>query len=151
MDISSSSALLQSAIVTSFTAVGPIGMSIIVNQRIGSPPSKLVFVAIVQVTLIEMTGQIMNRTTSIRRLGIHGIELKASPRFILRRAAPRDTPTTTTYRLTNSWPMFEREDVRQALRNPPSSVLLKKALCRGGTRPMTAPKVASITALLKNA
>src|SRR5579859_4150974 len=124
MDIFSSSVLLQSAIATSFTAVGPVGMSIIVNQRIESSPSKLVFVTITQITLIEMTGQIINRTTSTRRLGIHGIEPEAFPRFILHRASPRDTPTPTTCRLTNGWPMFEREDVSRALRNPPSSVLL---------------------------
>ena|SRR2546423_1357198 len=130
MDIFSSSGLLQSAIATSFTAAGPVDMSIIVNQRIESSPSKLVFVAIAQITLIEMTGQIMNRTTSTKRLEIHGIEPEAFPPFILRRAAPRDTLTTTTCRLTNSWPMFEREDVSQALRNPLSFVLLKKASCR---------------------
>lgn len=55
MDIFSSSSLLQSATATSFIAVGPVGMNIIVNQRIGSSPSQLVFVAIVQITLIEMT------------------------------------------------------------------------------------------------
>jgi len=95
-------------------------MSIIVNQRIESSPSKLVFVAI---------AQIVNRTTNTKRFGIHGIESEAFPRFVFRRAVPRDTPTTTTCRLTNSWPMFEREDVSQALRNPASSVL-KKAPCR---------------------
>jgi hypothetical protein len=82
-----------------------------VNQRIGSSPSKLVFVAIVQITLVEMTDQIMNRTTSTKRLGIHGMEPEASPRFILRRAAPRDTPARMTCRFTNRWQMFEREDV----------------------------------------
>lgn len=56
MDIFSSPSLLQSAIATSFIAVGPIGMTIIVNQRIGSSPSQLAFVAIVQITLIDMTG-----------------------------------------------------------------------------------------------
>jgi hypothetical protein len=50
------SALLQSAITTSFIAVGPVGLSIRVSQSIGSSSSKLVFVALVQIRVMEIIG-----------------------------------------------------------------------------------------------
>lgn len=136
---------------TSFIAVGPVGMSIIVNQSIGSSPSQLVFDAIAQIMLIEITGQTMNLTTSTKTLGTYGIGPEASPRFILRSVVAKDTPTTTTCKLTDSWPMFDKEDVSRALRKPPSSELLKNARCNWGTRPMIAPRTAPIKALLKKA
>src|SRR5277367_2340330 len=94
-------------------------------------------------TAIDMTGHTTNLTTSTKIVVNHGVLATGEPLlFGLLMDVYSDTPAMTTGRGTKTWPTFLSDAVSQAVNMPPSVVSLKKARCKAGTSPMTAPSTA---------
>lgn len=128
----------------------PIGISIIMNDSIGSSLNQRVFAASAQISGMLGSGHKLKRMDMAKTVGRQGTAPLSSPRFILRCDCDSFTPTTMTCSAANRSPIILTLDTSHALEQLPCSVSAKKARCSGGTSPIMAPKTTPMTGALQN-
>jgi len=96
-------------------AGGPIGISIIANDSIGSSLNQRVFVASAQISGMLSSGHKLKRMNMAKTVGRQGTAPLSSPRFILRSDCDGFTPTTMACSAANRSPIFLTLDASHAL------------------------------------
>ena len=125
-------------------AGGPAGISIMLNQRIGSSPRSFVCFARPYINEILTAGQATNRTKKMIVMALRRMRLESplAPFLatIRSKVTPSLHPTRKICRVENSSPILRTLCVSHAWRYPPFSSRKKNTRCGAGTSPNKAPR-----------
>lgn len=127
-----------------------MGNNIMTNHKMGSSSSRFVLEATTKIKPILNSGHATKRIKKMVKLGAKLTLPPSSPFFIFSSEVASFAPTVMSCSAANNSPTFFNEVVSHALKIPPLSGSLKKAVCKGGMIPRKSPISVPMSGALKN-